>query len=207
MKKPVLLLLIVCVLAAAAAGLHLLRGRVSPHGADVLAGGGYSVFAGTSAALPLRFEYPSGWRMKQEAGRIDRYAQVLVEGPRNSSGTLNPMLIVRTAPRSSAGGKHSDAQHLMTDFLSHIYKDPKITMRRPYELAGAKGFETEYTHTVPPLRKPGLKGHAINMRTRHLFLEKGDLLIEVVLFADRSGFDACRPALDRLLSSFSFTSA
>lgn len=206
MRRPVAILSLM-VLAALVAGVLVLRSRAAVSGSTALSGGGYSVFAGSTAALPLRFEYPSDWRIEQEAGRIDRYAQVLVEGPRNSAGTLNPMLIVRTAPRASAGGKYRDAQHLMNDFLSHVYMPPKILLSRPYELSGASGYETEYTHTVPPLRKPGLKGRAIDMRTRHLFLEKDDLLIEVVLFADRAGFTACEPALERLLSSFDFTSA
>lgn len=205
MKKTLLpstLLLLTAVLAA----VYLMR-PPQEKGAGPLTDAGYSVFAGTTAALPLRFEYPSDWVLKEETGRIDRYAQVLVEGPRNSAGTLNPMLIVRTAPRSAGGGKHENAEHLMEDFLSHVYKDLKVVRRRPYELSGAKGYETEYTHTIPPLRKPGLKGRAIDLRTRHLFLERGDLLIEIILFADRDGFDACAPALDRTLASFSFTPA
>lgn len=204
MRKPLLVPALLA-LAAVLAAVYVWRTRLNapkPLSDNVR----YNVFVGTTPALPVRFEYPSDWGLKEGAGQIDRYAQVLIEGPRNSDGTFNPMLVVRSAPRSSAGGKYADAGHLMRDFMSNVYKDLKVLRRRSYQLSGATGYETEYTHTIPPLRLRGLKGRAIDVRTQHLFLERGNLLIEIVLFADRARFEACRPALSRLVATFSFTS-
>ncbi|MCG3176025.1 MAG: hypothetical protein MOGMAGMI_00963 [Candidatus Omnitrophica bacterium] len=194
------------VLLAALAGLAVWWSlTVKPGKRAAATSGVYSVYRGTSPALRLTFEYPADWSLREETGRIERYAQVLIEGPRNASGTLNPMLVVRSSPRANAGGRHPDARSLMEDHLSHLYKDPRILINRPVQLSGRKGYETEYTHTIPPLHKPGLKGRSIDLRTRHLFIENGEHLVEVQFFADRGDFDVYRRDVDRLLTSLKFS--
>jgi len=169
----------------------------------------YIRWRGDKEPLHVSFDVPEGWRLALDRGRIERFEQVLVKGPRNADDTYSALLVVRATPSASKGGKFAGAREFAADYRRHLYTGHSVVADRASRVAGEPAIDLTVAYVVPPLRvKPArgepLKPIPVPVQSRTVFFERGGWIYELILSSDRREFAAHAPNFERLAESFRF---
>lgn len=204
MKKPVLFIAIVLT-AAAAAVFFLVQSRQNTPGTSGEAAGtnGYVNYRG-EFPLGVSFDVPKDWRVEPSKGATEPYTQITIKGPRNSADTYRTAFIIRLNPTRTNGGKFDSVDQLKEMRLSHLFKDAKVLNDGKVRVADTPAKDALATWTLPPLLQEGLKGIAVDLKSRMIFFERNGAFYEIQYIADAAEFESYRPHFERLLKSFSF---
>lgn len=191
--KPFVIVLALAVLACAMAR-------------DGRADDGRSVtYRSTAPELPLTFDLPEGWRVSEEAGKIDRYREIIVMGPRNAEDTFSASISVRSEPKKAKGGRFSTLEELVSSHEKHLFGNPKVLAKQATKVSGAKAVDFLATYTIPAMRLKGLKPKPIPVKARTVFLEKGGRFYRLSYKADEREFSSHEVRFRRLVETFQFT--
>lgn len=165
---------------------------------------GERVYRGATPPLALSLVYPSDWRLTEEAGRRERYAQLRLLGPRNAEDTYTAYIAVRgVAPDAESGaGESLDAR--VRRYADELLDGTTIESVQPASLQQAEARELVASFTVPPLFRSGLKPLPIPVKTRAVFVHRGPYRYELIYSADAREYAAHAPAFDRVLASLRF---
>ncbi len=164
----------------------------------------YVDYVSTEPSLAVRFQIPEGWGVQREQGKVERYHQIRIRGPRNQEDTYTCYLSVRASPLQSYGGKFGSVEELVSNYKSHLFQDPQILVQHPVKVAGIAAQELLVSFTIPPLHQPNLKSIPIPVRTRSCFFERSPYLYELIYSADAREFERYVEAFDRLVRTFRF---
>jgi hypothetical protein len=153
----------------------------------------------------VRLAYPSSWRLAQERGRLEPYAGVRLLGPRNAEDTYTASITARgrLAPHGaeSAGKTAEESARLYASQLIDGSVVESDTRRRQW---GADVADVTVAYTIPPLHRRGLKPLPVPVRTRTLFIRRGEYAYQIAYSADAREYDAHRDEFDALLRSLRF---
>ena len=154
--------------------------------------------------LAMTFQYPSGWSVQEEEGKLELYSQVRLMGPRNAEDTYSPFIAVRVSPALEAGGRHRDAAELAQYHAAHQPPGARVTRDATQTVVGASAHDVTMTYTIPPLHHRGLKALSIPVTTRTLFLQRGLYLYELIYSADAREYERHAPVFEHVLQTFRF---
>ncbi len=163
-------------------------------------------YMGKRFSLPCTFEYPKNWVAGEEEGRGERYQQVIILGPRNTTDTYNAGLIIRVLPTKSAGGTYAGLEALVAWRRAQYAKSEalQILMDRATQVVGVPGTELEWQFTaILPSSRQEPKRTTLRMHT--VLLAKGDQLFEFVYSADTADYPHYHRAFDQLLQTLRFS--
>ncbi len=164
------------------------------------AAGDVRSYRGSEPLLAASFDYPAAWKLKEDRGEREPYAQAAAFGPRNRAGTFTPAFVVRGVPAELYGS----LQEYRDSYLSHLYKAPVIDHAGSAAVDGRPALDVTVDYTMPALHKPGLKNEEVPLRARLVFVRNGQALYLVAHIADRRQFKEHTPAFDKLLRSLRF---
>lgn len=165
---------------------------------------GYTAYRGQEPGLTLTFQYPAAWRLQEERGKVDKYRQVRVLGPRNADATYTCYVTVRSSPQQSHGGKYERVEELVRNYKDHQFVGSVVEVDRRKTVAGVSAYDLTVSYTVPPQHKPNLKPIPIPVKTRTVFLEKSPYLYELRYSADAREYGQHSQAFERLLKTLRF---
>ena len=164
---------------------------------------GERVYHGTTPPLVVSLAYPSAWRLTEEVGSRERYAQVHLLGPRNAEDTYTAYIAVRGVVPDGEGAM-GGLDERVRRYADELLEGTTIESLRPTSLQHAEARDLLVAFTVPPLFHPGLKSLPIPVKTRTVFLRRGAYLYEVIYSADAREYAAHAPAFERVLASLRF---
>ena len=148
--------------------------------------------------LGLKIVYPAEWRLAEERGGREPYAELRVVGPRNQEDTYSASMVVRaTAGDESLAARARTYQDLLPD-------DAVVESRAARRLQQVSAQEFVVSWVVPPLFRSGLKAQPIPVKTRTVLFRRGASLYELIYSADAREYDRYAGAFDRLLASLRF---
>jgi hypothetical protein len=162
----------------------------------------FEVYHGGDGLLAARFEYPAGWKARKGSGRLDRFDQVLILGPRNADDTYTTALVVTASPPKAKGGRFAGAREAAEHQVATLPSGGQTVARSAARVDGAGAVDVTVRYVIPPLRLKGLKPKEIPVRTRSAYFEKGGRIFELSYTADEREFDAHAAAFDRLVATF-----
>lgn len=208
MRRPAALL-VLAALALLGAALWLVSDTFRDEKRETLTGkkdaGVYTRYHGTDPVLPLSFDYPGGWRLLEDKGRLEPYTQVMVLGPRNVDDTYSCTLVVRGSPLRRKGGRFGSVEELVGHYESHLFEGHQVLERSDRSFFGRPAKDVTVQYTIPPLRHKGLVPKKVPVTVRTIFLEKDGYLYELIYSADSVDFPRYSYAFDRLIESFQFS--
>lgn len=158
-------------------------------------------YSGQEGRVPVRFQYPNGWRVVEEQGQHERYHQVRLLGPRNAEDTYTCNMSVRRSPLKPYGGTHASAADLIARYKAYAWRDATIGADRSTTVSGFAAHDLTASYVVPPPHQPELKAIAIPVTTRLLVIERPDSVYEIMYSADAREFAQHAPVFERLLNS------
>ena len=205
MKKTSLSFLTVVVLISL--GLwFLLRGSRNPvkGGLSAHAMGQYTVYTGSEPGLMVSLEYPEGWTLHEERGKIERYREARIHGPRNQDDTYTSYLVVRGSPVTSFGGRHGSLDELVAHYKAHLIRDTRIVSEHEAAVADTNATDLTVSYTLPPLLHKGIKPLAVPVKTRTVFVENSPYIYELIYSADAREYDRYAEAFEHVLKTFRF---
>lgn len=170
----------------------------------------YSPYSG-KGYLRVEFEYPSGWKILEDEGKIDAYNQVFVKGPRNAADTFTSTVVVCALPARSAQskGRFDTVQHLRENYTTHLYRDPKFLETSNTSIQGRPAESVAAAYTLPPAgarlpQGPSPKNVETPMRARAFFTRDGDVLYQFIYSADSREFARHEAEFEHLVRSVRF---
>ena len=170
---------------------------VQNHGLNPL----YDRFSGGPYSLKISFDYPHGWRMRMEGGKVESFTQTVFLGPRNAADTYTHTFVVRETP-SAAG----TLEQLKKKKIDHLYKDARVLSESRTTVDRGPAEEVVASYKIPPLALAGRKPLAVEIKSRMIFIQKGASIFELIYSADSGEFDANAKTFEHLIKSFRFSS-
>ena len=162
-----------------------------------------AAFHSDEPPLAVSLSYPRSWRLVEERGRAEPYAAVRLLGPRNAEDTYTAYITVRGSLLPPAT-RADDADGPAARYLARLIDGTAVesdTRRRQW---GTEVRDLTVAYTVPPLHRAGLRPLPIPVRTRTLFLRRGDHAYEIAYSADAREYASHLAAFDELLTSLRF---
>ena len=154
--------------------------------------------------FPVTFRYPSGWRLREEEGRMEVFRQIRLLGPRNADDTYTCSIAVWGSPLKAYGGRHGSVDGLVRHYTTHLFNGSRVVAEGRRRVGGVSATDLTVSYTIPPLHQPGLKAIAIPVMTRTVFLERNPYLYELSYSADARESDRSQQAFDLVLATFRF---
>ena len=165
----------------------------------------FSEYRTEDPGFSMRFQYPKGWKIQREEGRIERYQLVRVLGPRNSEGSYSCYLSIVGMPLKPGGGKFESLGEFIQDYREHLPSGTTLEQEGKAKVGGGQeAVDLTFSYVVPPLHKPGLKPLEIPVRSRILLFQKGTLLYRITYSADAREYDRHAGAMEKLIQSLRF---
>lgn len=169
----------------------------------------YVRWRGEDAPLDVSFDVPDGWRVALDKGRLDKFEQVLVKGPRNEADNYSALLVVRATPAAAKGGRFAGVRELAAHYRRTLYDNHSVVSDRASRVAGKEAIDLTVAYVVPPLRVKPVRGETVNpapvpVQTRTLFFERAGWIYELSLTCDRREYSGHEPRFERLVSNFRF---
>jgi hypothetical protein len=165
---------------------------------------GERAYRGATPPLALSLAYPSDWRLTEEAGRREPYAQLRLLGPRNAEDTYTAYIAVRGVAPEAERGAGESLDERVRRYADELLDGATIESVQPASLQQAEARELVTLFTVPPLFRSGLKPLPIPVKTRAVFVHRGPYRYELIYSADAREYAAHAPAFDRVLASLRF---
>ena len=165
---------------------------------------GERVYRGTTPPLAVSLAYPSEWRLTEEMGSRERYAQVRLLGPRNAEDTYTTYIAVRGVVPDEEGAPVEGLDERVRRYANELLDGTSLESIQPTSLQHAEARDLVVAFTVPPLFRSGLKALPIPVKTRALFLRRGAYLYELIYSADARDYAAHAPVFERVLASLRF---
>ena len=164
--------------------------------------GAFKRYVPTRFTVPISFEVPDNWSLREEQGRS--YQQVMLLGPRNTQDTYNAGLVVRVLLTRSSGGEYDTLEDLLAWRRTQYTRSASSSIRveQPIAVAGLQGVELRYEHHAR-LPKGGsaqgafpttIKGHTV-------LVSYGGQLLELEYSAEAEDFYRYHEAFRHLLES------
>lgn len=160
----------------------------------------YEHFANESYSLKVRFDYPRGWRLRLEHGKIETFTQAVILGPRNAADTYTHTIIVRETRLDAS----EDLQQMKKKRIDHLYKDAKVLSESATTVDGAPAQELLVSYVIPPLQLAGHKPPAVAIKSKMIFIQKGVSVFEILYSADSGEFNTNEAAFEQLVKSLRF---
>ena len=161
-------------------------------------------YRGTEPPLAVSLDYPPSWRLVEERGRAEPYAAVRVLGPRNAEDTYTAYMTVRGWLVPGEAGRMEEIDGRVHRYTSQLLDGSAVESDMRRRQWGTDVRDLTVAYTVPPLHRAGLKPVQIPVRTRTLFLRRGEYAYEVSYSADAREYASHQDAFDELLASLRF---
>jgi hypothetical protein len=172
--------------------------------ADPEPDGAFATYVGSDPAVRVRFDYPRGWRLRQERGAIDAFVSVRLLGPRNARDTYTAYIVVRGSPLQAQGGLYAGAGAFVARFLETAPPDALVESRVVTPVDGHPAEDLTLSYSIPPFSHAGLAPVRTRVKTRTLVLERPAHLYELIYSADAQDYEAHAAAFARVLESLRF---
>ena len=151
--------------------------------------------------LPVTFEYPSGWSLREERGQLESYRQIRLLGQRNAEDSYTAYISVSASPRQDAGGRFQTVEQSVEHYKAHLAHDAKIESSTRRMVAGIEATELMISYTLRPWHHRDLKDLPVPLRVRTVFFEKNALLFQLTSSADSRESDQPTVAFDHFLNT------
>ena len=161
-------------------------------------------YASGDPNLPVAFQYPSGWRLREERGVIDSYRLVRLLGPRNPEDTYTAYLVVRVAPLDASTRAAEAVDAFFDRYLDHLPDSTVIDAQERWTIAGVPATALTVSYTIPTLDDERAGEVRIPVTTRTIVMARRDALYEFVYSADTAAYPTYETYVEQLLKSFSF---
>ena len=161
-------------------------------------------YSSPEAELPVSFEYPTYWRLREERGTVEAYRAVRLQGLRNADGTYTAYMVVRAFPVQPPGSPYADQRAFVARLLTNLPDGARVEPQATRPMAGTLADDITFAYTIPPLHHAGRKAVKIPVKTRTVVVQRGPLLYEIAYSADERAYDAHLFAFEGLLSSLQF---
>ena len=179
-------------------------GALGCGGSITAPGPGERLYRGAAPPLALSLIYPARWRLMEEQGRREPYAQARFLGPRNAEDTYTAYIAVRGILPDSEGGPTESLDERVRRYTEELLEGAAIESVQPTALQQGEARDLVVSFTVPPLFRSGLKPIPIPVKTRIVFLQRGRSCYEIAYSADAREYAAHAPAFERVLASLRF---
>lgn len=140
-----------------------------------------------------QFPYPANWRAREiaEEGSLE----VFIAGPRNRAGTYTTYFAVRISPTMEQTPEEAAA-----DLLSryHVFSGFRELGKTSGLVAGCPSVEIEFTYRML-LPLDSIAPQWTPIRQRHIFLKRGDQLLELCYAAPEEDYPTWLDAFHRLV--------
>ena len=163
------------------------------------------LYQGMQPPLALRFVYPSAWRLTEEQGTLEPYAELRLLGPRNEEDTYTASITVRAIRPADDPALPLEVR--VREYRDHLPDGAVVERHAARKLEQAPAEDLAVSWTVPPLFRSGLKPLPIPVKTRAVLFRRGPYLYELIYSADARDYAAHEPVFERLLASLRFPSA
>lgn len=161
----------------------------------------YEKYEGLTAVPGVRFDYPKGWTIREDSGRLERYSQVLALGPRPPVSSMRSAFVVRQIPQN---GRFENLETLKRNRLEHLYKNPVVVSDAPTQLSGLPAQAVVATYTsLPPVDGRGPSAPT-DVKTKMIFAERNGAFYEIIFMAEQREFGKYAAYFEHLLDSFRF---
>lgn len=154
--------------------------------------------------LAVTFQYPIGWKIREERGHIDSYSQVRFLGPRNAEDTYSCYLAVRVTPVKASGGRHDSVEALAQNYKAHIVEGGRVEREGVQTVASRTALDLTIMYTMPPTFHRDVKPIPIPIKTRTVMLQKEQDLYEFIYSADTREYDQRMATFEQLLNTIRF---
>lgn len=193
----------IALLIIAGLGLALAVRGLAPHG-----GGGESKLKlsrfEATLELPVSFEYPEGWKLKEEKGTVQNYRQARIMGPRNEDDTYSASISVVGYPLRKDGGRFDDLAGMIRNFKEHQIGEEKMEQEKMTVVGGQPAVDMTISTVIPPLLHRGTKNLEVPVKNRTLFVQRGESLYRITYSADSRMYDSHSKEFEHLLGSLQF---
>lgn len=162
----------------------------------------FQPYTSTALDVLMAFEYPAGWKMKTEQGKIERYKQIRISGPRNADDTYSCYVAIRTLPLASTGGAFTTADELLAHYAQALSQDASVKhTTSATRVFGLPAKESTLSQVIPALHTPKLKPLPIPVTTQRVAFVREPYLVEITYSADTREFERNSAAMKRLLKT------
>ena len=161
-------------------------------------------YEGASPYLPVSFKYPVSWMLREDQGKIDHYSQAIILAPKKPGWPYTAAFVVRGSPLKSARGRFETPEELKQNFVSHLYKDPRVLKESTLRLKGTSSIDLTVSYTFLPIRHKGFNAQPVPVKNRILFAQNNGILYELSYSADEREFESHSAEFSRLLKSLRF---
>ena len=164
----------------------------------------YVTYAGKDPMPKVGFQYPSGWKLKEEQGRTETYSQVRILGKRNPDDTYTCYIAVIKSPLKNAGGRYESVDEFYEQYKARFLEGTKIVSDSNSEVAQTDSRDMVISYVMPPPFQHGLKPIEIPIRTRTLVFIKGQDFYQIIFSADEREYASLENVFSKLLETFKF---
>lgn len=156
-------------------------------------------YTGTMPGLLVSFDYPEGWILREERGKIETYRQIRLLGPRNAENTYTTYIAIRSSPVKAQGGKYDTIDALIRNSTSHQEAGTTVIWRRATALGSLQATDLLTSSVMPAWHHRDVIAKEVPLKTRQLFFQQGDDLYEIVYSADARDYDLRSQTFEQLL--------
>ena len=168
----------------------------------------YENYRADLSLLKVSFDHPADWKPTDDEGKIDRYSQIIVLGPKTQEDSYRPSFVVRGVPvKGSEGGWFDSLEKFKMNHLIHVYKDRQIVAENKTPVAQIESEDIVYTHTIPASHIHNFQHPEFHVKSRVLFFRDSHQFYQIIYSADVKQFDLYQEDFDHLLESFTFEHA
>ncbi len=161
----------------------------------------YTQYAPKDTGFPVAFEYPKGWPLDIEQGKIDPYQQIRIMGPQNSEDSYHSYLVVLRAPLQ-AEGKYSGTDAFLQNYKDHQLRRSEVLWERKATLGGLEAKDLLVQYTMPAWRHKDLHAPEVPVKTRIIVTSDRNYLYQLMYSADAREFDTHAKTFEHLIETF-----